>query len=84
MLVFEEREKTGVPGEKTLRTIRLNPHEASTPGFQPGPHWWEASALTTAPPLVPDNNNTQYTTILNNNTQILTADTVYMKDLLFD
>ena len=21
----------------------------STPGFEPGPHWWEASALTTAP-----------------------------------
>ena len=25
---------------------------ASTPGFAPGPHWWEASALTTAPPLL--------------------------------
>ena len=24
---------------------------ASTQGFEPGPHWWEASALTTAPPL---------------------------------
>ena len=24
---------------------------ASTPGFEPGPHWWEASALTTAPPI---------------------------------
>ena len=25
-----------------------------TPGpeFEPGPHWWEASALTTAPPLL--------------------------------
>ena len=20
------------------------------PGFEPGPHWWEVSALTTAPP----------------------------------
>ena len=28
---------------------------ASTPGFEPGPHWWEASALTTAPPLLPNN-----------------------------
>ena len=27
---------------------------ASTPGFEPGPHWWEASALTTAPPLLPN------------------------------
>ena len=26
---------------------------ASTRGFQPGPHWWGASALTTAPPLLP-------------------------------
>ena len=44
--------KTGVPGEKPLGTKertnnKLNPHMASTPGFEPGPHWWEASALTT-------------------------------------
>ena len=26
---------------------------ASTPGVERGPHWWEASALTTAPPLLP-------------------------------
>ena len=50
--------KTGVPGEKPLgakeRTNnKLNPHMASTPGFEPGSHWWEASALTTAPPLLP-------------------------------
>ena len=24
----------------------------STPGFEPGPHWWEASVLTTAPLLL--------------------------------
>ena len=24
---------------------------ALTPGFEPGPRWWEASALTTAPSL---------------------------------
>jgi len=24
----------------------------STPGFEPGPHWWEASGLTTAPPFI--------------------------------
>ena len=57
MSVFEEREKTGLPGEKPLgakdRTNnKLNPHMASTPGFQPGPQWWEASALTTAPPML--------------------------------
>ena len=27
---------------------------ASKPGFEPGPHWWEASALTTVPPLLPN------------------------------
>ena len=26
---------------------------ASMPGFEPGPHWWKASALTSAPALVP-------------------------------
>ena len=26
---------------------------ASTPGFEPRRHWWEASALTTATPLLP-------------------------------
>ena len=41
---------SGVPGEKPLgareRTNnKLNPHMASTPGFEPGPHWWEARVL---------------------------------------
>ena len=50
--------KTGVLGEKGLgakeRTNnKLNPHVALTPGFEPGPQWWEASALTTAPFLAP-------------------------------
>ena len=58
MLVFEERGKPEYPEEKRLgakeRTNnKLNPHMASTPGFEPGPHRWEASALTTAPPLLP-------------------------------
>ena len=49
--------KTGLSGQKPLgareRTNnKLNPHKASTPGFEPGPHWWEASALTTTPPLL--------------------------------
>ena len=46
---------TAVPGENVVRVKertknKLNPHMASTPGFEPGPtpgpHWWEASALT--------------------------------------
>ena len=45
-------------GRKTLgarmRTNnKLNPHMTPGPGIEPGPHWWEASALTTAPSLPP-------------------------------
>ena len=56
-----EKQKTGVSGEKPLgareRTNnKLNPHTcmASRPGFGRGPYLWEASALTTAPPLLSD------------------------------
>ena len=50
--------KSGVPGEKPLgakeRTNnKLNSHMAWTSGFEHEPHWWEARALTTAPPLLP-------------------------------
>jgi len=62
MLIFEEGGKTGGPGEKTLgertRTNnKLNPHihMTSVPRIESGPHWWEASALTTAPSLLPLN-----------------------------
>ena len=55
-LVFEDREKTGVPREKPLRAKertnnKLNPHMPLTPGFEPGPQ--ETSALTTVPSLAP-------------------------------
>ena len=58
VLVFKERGKTRVLGEQPLlareRTNnKHNPHMASMPGFEPGPHWWEASALTNAPLLLP-------------------------------
>ena len=51
--------KTGVPGEKPLgaekRTNnKLNPHMTSSPRIELGPHWWKASALTTAPSLLPE------------------------------
>ena len=56
VLVFGERGKPGNP-EKNLseqgREPTTNSTHISTPGFEPGPHWWEASALTTAPPLLP-------------------------------
>ena len=50
--------KTGVPGEKPFgareRTNNnLNSHLVLMLGFEPGPDGWEASALTTAPPLLP-------------------------------
>ena len=35
------------------RTNKLNPHLTPHLGIEPGPHWWEASALTTAPSLHP-------------------------------
>ena len=28
-------------------------HMTPRPGIEPGPHWWEASALTTAPSQLP-------------------------------
>ena len=43
VLVFEER---GTPR-------KLNPHVASIPRINLWPHWWQASALTTAPALLP-------------------------------
>ena len=34
------------------RTNKLNPHITASLEIKPGPHWWEASALTTTPPLL--------------------------------
>ena len=31
------------------------------PGIEPGPHWWEANALTTAPSLLPQLRASVYT-----------------------
>ena len=49
--------KAGVPGEKHLAARKrtnnkVNPHMTPGPGIEPGTHWWEASALTTAPSLL--------------------------------
>ena len=54
---FCEEGKTVVPGEKPLgaeqRTNnKLNLHMTPGPGIEPETHWWEASALTTAPSLL--------------------------------
>ena len=57
MLLFEERGKLDYP-EKNLLEQRREPTTKSThiimalkPGFERGPQWWEATALTTAPSL---------------------------------
>ena len=42
---FEER----ATEKKT--NIKLNHHMTSTPGFEPEPNWWEASALDLTTPL---------------------------------
>ena len=59
ILVFEKRGKLDYP-EKNLLEQRREPTTnsthiimASTLGFEPRPHWWGASALTTAPSLAP-------------------------------
>ena len=40
-------------GARTRTNNKLNPHMTPSPGIKPGPHWWEVSALTTAPSLLP-------------------------------
>ena len=51
-------EKRWKPGEKPLRVEKrtnnkLNPHMTPGPGIEPETHWWEGSALTTVPSLLP-------------------------------
>ena len=43
---FRGEGKTGVPGEKPLVASREPPNS----GIEPGPHWWEANALTLRQP----------------------------------
>ena len=77
---FRGERKTGVPREKPLgakeRTNnKLNPHMASTPGFEPGQQWWKASTLTTATPWLlkqfnpPQNEHTVESPLMATSTQ---------------
>ena len=50
---------------------------ASTRGFEPGPHWCEASALTTAPSLSPPSVGNK----CHKNSTTVTATTTSEKDL---
>ena len=49
MQFFKER---GKPVRAEKRTNKFNPHITPSLEIEPGPHWWEASALTTSPPLL--------------------------------
>jgi len=53
MLVFEERGNRRKPLGAETSTNKLNPHLTPDLGIEPGPHWREASALTTAASLHP-------------------------------
>ena len=44
------------PHSKGENQQKLNPHIMTGPGIEPGPHWWEATALTTASSLLPSRN----------------------------
>ena len=59
MFVFVEGGKPEYPEknprsrEENQQQTQPNPHMTLRPGIELGPHWWEASALTTAPSLLP-------------------------------
>ena len=38
-------------GARMRTNNKLNPHLMLSPGIESGPHWWEASALTTVPSI---------------------------------
>ena len=55
-------------GARTRTKNKLNPHMTPGPGIEPGTHWWEASALTTALSLLPqtaENSNNSYFPLIN-------------------
>ena len=41
-----------IPLGAECRNNQFNPHITSSLGIEPGPNWWKASALTTAPSLL--------------------------------
>ena len=54
---FRGEGKTVVPRANERPNSQFNPHMVSTPGYEPGPHWWEANALRTAPIQVAADND---------------------------
>ena len=56
MLVFKERGKPEYPDKNLSEQStndKLKPYMTPGPGIKPGTHWWEASAVTTEPTLLP-------------------------------
>jgi len=57
MLIFEEGGKPENPEKnpqsKDENQQQTHPLMTLGPGFEPGPHWWEVSVITTAPSLLP-------------------------------
>ena len=53
LLRGENRSTPGKPLGAEWRTNKPNPQMTSDPGIEPGPYWWKASVLTTAPTLLP-------------------------------
>ncbi len=52
-------------GTRTRTNNQLFPHMTPSLGIEPGPHWWEASALTTVPSMLPGQHNILLINILN-------------------
>ena len=48
-----EREPGEKPSEQGQEPTTNSAHITPGPGIEPGPHWWEARALTTVPTLLP-------------------------------
>ena len=66
---FLEEGKTEISGEKPppgaeLKTNKLNPRVTPSLGIEPGPHWWEASDVTTALALLSRPNHNQLKTTI--------------------
>ncbi len=51
----ENPEKNPRSKDENQQQTKNSTHIWNRAGIEPGPHWWEASALTTAPSLLPIN-----------------------------
>jgi len=56
----EEKPESPEKNSRSKDKNKLNPRMPPGPGIEPGPHWWEASVLTTAPSLLPPGTGLSY------------------------